>query len=148
MKYRVQRESVRWRSVRRNGNTCIKCMLLKSTSVSLLFIDARCSPDHERISWPLSSVFGPDMFGSAFGREENGYQITDGWFANISTIYDPDRDLFQSWIDTNRNPYGFVTAAYNFQVRILKYPYFNRISHKAIVRAAGQDRVDDLCCTR
>lgn len=69
------------------------------------------------ISWPHSEIFGPDMFGSAFGKEENGFQISDGWFANISTIYDPKNEEFEGWIDTNHNPYGFVTASYNFQVR-------------------------------
>lgn len=56
------------------------------------------------------------MFGSAFGSADNKYQISDGWFANISSILDPNEDLFEDWIMTNHNPYGYVSASHNFLV--------------------------------
>lgn len=59
------------------------------------------------------------MFGSALGKAENSYQISDGWFANVSSVVDADGNNFESWIDTNHNPYGYVTASFNYQVGLV-----------------------------
>lgn len=68
-------------------------------------------------SWPSSEIFGSSMFGSAWGDAVNSYQISDGWFANISMIYDPDNTLVSPSIVTNHNAYGYVTSHYNYQVQ-------------------------------
>ena len=71
-------------------------------------------------AWGSSEIFGPDMFGSASGSPEKNYQISDGWFADITSVYDPNSELLsgsESIISTNHNPYGFVDASFNYQVR-------------------------------
>lgn len=59
------------------------------------------------------------MFGSAVGSPENDFQISDGWFADITSAYDPQGDLLtpEESIKTVRNPYGFVDGAFNYQVK-------------------------------
>lgn len=42
--------------------------------------------------WYDSIIFDEDWFGSAFGPPENDYKVSEGRFANISTIYDPPLD--------------------------------------------------------
>lgn len=64
----------------------------------------------------MSEVFGPSMFGSAFGTAENSYQISDGCFANISSIYDPNQDFIPLALETTHNAYGYITSRYNYQV--------------------------------
>lgn len=39
--------------------------------------------------WYESVIFDEDWFGPAAGSPENGYMLSEGRFANISTIYDP-----------------------------------------------------------
>lgn len=56
------------------------------------------------------------MFGSAMGDAEKSFQISDGWFANISTIYDPDDTVAPSWLRVDHNAYGYVSAKHNYQV--------------------------------
>ncbi|CAN0415124.1 unnamed protein product [Laminaria digitata] len=56
------------------------------------------------------------MFGSARGSPDNQFQIADGWFANITSAYDPDHTLVGEGLATNHNPYGLVDANCNFQV--------------------------------
>lgn len=59
------------------------------------------------------------MFGSALGSPENQFQISDGWFSNITSLYDPRSDILtpaESFLTTSHNPYGFVDGIYNFQV--------------------------------
>ena len=70
----------------------------------------------ERFSWPSSPIFGPDMFGSALGSAEDQFQISDGWFAGITSAYDPDDVLADEDISPAHSPYGYVGAPYNYQV--------------------------------
>lgn len=59
------------------------------------------------------------MFGSALGSPENQYQISDGWFANITSIYDPQEDFLNpdEHISATHNPYGLIDASFNYQVQ-------------------------------
>ena len=68
--------------------------------------------------WGSSEVFGPDMFGSALGSPDNQYQISEGWFAGIQSIFDKDDELLRedAAISTNHNPYGLVDSTANYQV--------------------------------
>lgn len=70
--------------------------------------------------WGDSEIFGSDMFGSALGSPENQFQISDGWFSKITSVYDPAGDLLSADADisTNHNPYGFVGSTYNYQVPV------------------------------
>lgn len=56
------------------------------------------------------------MFGSALGSEDKQFQISDGWFAGITSAYDPEDSLVDEDIRTAHNPYGYVSALYNYQV--------------------------------
>lgn len=69
-------------------------------------------------SWGASEIFGSDMFGSAFGSEENQFQISDGWFANITSIFDPEGDFLfpDEHISATHNAYGMIDATFNYQV--------------------------------
>lgn len=67
--------------------------------------------------WPESTIFGNDMFGRAIGSAENNYQLTEGRFGNVSSIYDPDDTLVDSDISPYHNAYGYINAEYNYQVR-------------------------------
>ena len=68
------------------------------------------------------------MFGSALGSAESDFQIVDGWFANITSAYDPEHTLVGQEVNTNHNPYGLVDASCNFQVhddeKFIKWPLF------------------------
>ncbi|CAM9966345.1 unnamed protein product [Scytosiphon promiscuus] len=87
--------------------------------VSLAQWDFMLDAAHLGTRWTSSEIFGPEMFGSALGSPENGYQISDGWFANITSVYDPGGDLLSADSDgavtTNHNPYGFVDSSFNYQ---------------------------------
>jgi len=87
--------------------------------VALAQWDFMLDAAHLGTSWPSSTVFGPDMFGSALGSPEKHFQISDGWFANITSAYDPESLLLRDWesISTNHNAYGLIDAAFNYQVR-------------------------------
>lgn len=56
------------------------------------------------------------MFGNATGSPENGYQLTEGRFGKISVIYDPNDTLVGDTFSPFHNAYGFINAAYNYQV--------------------------------
>ncbi|CAM9366596.1 unnamed protein product, partial [Hapterophycus canaliculatus] len=85
--------------------------------VSLAQWDFMLDAAHLGSEWTSSEIFGPDMFGSAMGYPENDFQISDGWFADITSAYDPDGDLLipEGSINTIRNPYGLVDGAFNYQ---------------------------------
>ncbi|CAB1114279.1 TYR [Ectocarpus sp. CCAP 1310/34] len=85
--------------------------------VSLPQWDYMLEAAHLGTEWGDSEIFGPDMFGSALGSPDNQFQISDGWFSNISSVYDPAGDLLSAEADisTNHNPYGFVGSTYNYQ---------------------------------
>lgn len=88
--------------------------------VALAQWDFMLDAAHFGTSWMSSEIFGPDMFGSALGSPEKHYQISDGWFANITSAYDP-KSILQGdseVISTNHNAYGLVDATFNYQVRI------------------------------
>lgn len=64
--------------------------------------------------WHKSPIF--DMFGRAMGSAEDSYQLTEGRFGSIATIYDPDHVLGDKRMTTNHNAYGYVSPIYNYQV--------------------------------
>lgn len=53
------------------------------------------------------------------GSADNGYQISDGRFGNISAIYDPYHNLPGNGLDIgpHHNAYGYLSPTYNYQVR-------------------------------
>lgn len=61
------------------------------------------------------------MFGRAMGSSKDSYQMTEGRFGTIATIYDPDHILGDSRISTNHNAYGYVSPVYNYQVSLAIY---------------------------
>lgn len=67
--------------------------------------------------WANSPIFNNSMFGSAAGSPESGYQLTKGRFGKISVIYDPNDTLVGETFSPFHNAYGFINAAYNYQVR-------------------------------
>ncbi|CAN0179965.1 unnamed protein product [Ectocarpus fasciculatus] len=85
--------------------------------VSLPQWDYMLDAAHLGTEWGESEIFGPDMFGSALGSPENQFQISDGWFSNISSVYDPAGDLLiaDADISTNHNAFGFVGSTHNYQ---------------------------------
>lgn len=58
------------------------------------------------------------MFGSAIGSPENQYQISDGWFANLESVFDPNGTYIDNVVGTVHNPYGFIDAPFNYKVYI------------------------------
>lgn len=66
--------------------------------------------------WPTSIVFSHWWFGSAFGNPENDYQIKDGYFANISSVFDPYDNLVDPRISPMHNPYGYLGGSYDYTV--------------------------------
>lgn len=72
--------------------------------------------------WPNSAIFGVDMFGSAVGTPENDYEINEGWFTNVTSLYDPDSTFVSGFpnLRPGHNPYGFIgltIQARNFSFR-------------------------------
>ncbi|CAM9793594.1 unnamed protein product [Ectocarpus sp. 12 AP-2014] len=65
--------------------------------------------------WADSVIFSNDMYGSALGSPDNGYQISEGWFADVKSIYDPDETFLQEQINPGHSLYGYVDARFNIQ---------------------------------
>lgn len=65
-------------------------------------------------SWADSAIFNADMFGRAMGSAENSYQVTEGRFGNISSIFDADHTLVD--MDSHHNAYGYLSPSFNYQV--------------------------------
>eukprot|EP00903_Cladosiphon_okamuranus_P010576 g10001.t1 len=67
--------------------------------------------------WPNSAIFGVDMFGSAVGSPENDFEINEGWFTNVTSLYDPDHTFITGSpnLKPGHNPYGFIDAGNNYQ---------------------------------
>ncbi|CAB1103907.1 TYR [Ectocarpus sp. CCAP 1310/34] len=65
--------------------------------------------------WADSVIFSNDMYGSALGSPDNGYQISEGWFADVKSIYDPDETFLQEQINPGHSVYGYIDARYNIQ---------------------------------
>eukprot|EP00752_Nemacystus_decipiens_P002673 g2501.t1 len=66
--------------------------------------------------WGDSEIFSDDMFGSATGSPLNGYQLSEGWFADARTIYDPNETfLADGVIEPGHSIYGYIDATYNLQ---------------------------------
>lgn len=57
------------------------------------------------------------MFGSALGSADNGYQVADGRFTNVSSIYDPNSLLVSTLVSPVHNPYGYISGTFDYQVR-------------------------------
>ncbi|CAB1104331.1 unnamed protein product [Ectocarpus sp. CCAP 1310/34] len=66
-------------------------------------------------SWANSAVFSNDMYGSALGSPDNGDQISEGWFADVKSIYDPDETFLQEQINPGHSVYGYIDAKLNIQ---------------------------------
>lgn len=45
--------------------------------------------------------------------------VSEGRFSNISTIYDPEKNIVKGGVKSNHNAYGYVTSTHNYQVRNL-----------------------------
>eukprot|EP00904_Undaria_pinnatifida_P001215 jgi/Undpi1/11094/HiC_scaffold_30.g13392.m1 len=84
-------------------------------AVSLAFWDYTIESGTLGADWPQSEIFGPSMFGSALGSEDNGFMVSDGRFANVSSIYDPKSLLTSADITPVTNSYGYVSAKYDYQ---------------------------------
>lgn len=67
--------------------------------------------------WYNSIIFDKDWFGSALGSPENDFMVSEGRFGNISTIYDPEKNIAKGGVKSNHNAYGYVTSTRNYQVR-------------------------------
>ena len=67
-------------------------------------------------SWGDSEIFSDSMFGPATGSPLNGYQISEGWFADVKTIYDPEDAFLPELIEPGHSVHGYIDAHYNFQV--------------------------------
>ena len=68
------------------------------------------------VRWGKSGIFDDDMFGRALGQPENSFQVTEGRFGGISSIYDPEDRRFDSRLATQHNPFGYISATSNYQV--------------------------------
>eukprot|EP00752_Nemacystus_decipiens_P002661 g2489.t1 len=66
-------------------------------------------------NWGDSEIFSVNMFGSATGSPLNGYQLSEGWFADARTIYDPEGTMLPELIEPGHSIYGYIDAHYNFQ---------------------------------
>lgn len=75
--------------------------------------------------------------GSALGDPENDYQITDGWFANITSILDVDGNLVDPRVDPGHNMYNYIAAEYDYTVSA----FVLMVVHEA---APSNDQVVDL----
>eukprot|EP00904_Undaria_pinnatifida_P001214 jgi/Undpi1/11093/HiC_scaffold_30.g13391.m1 len=84
-------------------------------AVSLAFWDYTIESGTLGADWPQSEIFGPDMFGSAMGSADNGFLVSDGRFANVSSIYDPKSFLTSAGVTPVHNPYGYISAKYDYQ---------------------------------
>lgn len=62
-------------------------------------------------------MFSSELFGSAYGTPENSYQIVDGRFPNVSSIYDPHGDLIDKWVTPSHNAYGYIGPTCDWTVR-------------------------------
>ena len=43
--------------------------------------------------------------------------VSEGRFGNISTIYDPEKNIVRGGVKSNHNAYGYVTSTRNYQAR-------------------------------
>eukprot|EP00752_Nemacystus_decipiens_P007682 g6866.t2 len=66
-------------------------------------------------NWTESEIFTDEMFGPAMGNPDNMYQINSGWFKDVTSMYDPDRDFELDFIDPGHNAFGFIDAQFNYQ---------------------------------
>ncbi|CAM9741762.1 unnamed protein product [Ectocarpus fasciculatus] len=66
-------------------------------------------------NWADSEIFSNDMYGSALGSPDNGYQISEGWFAGVKSIYDPDETFVDELISPGHSIYGYIDAKFNIQ---------------------------------
>ncbi|CAM9521680.1 unnamed protein product [Ascophyllum nodosum] len=97
------------------GLTMERSLQAVNPRVSLPFWDYMIDATELGVEWHKSAVFDVDMFGPAMGSPDNNYQLTEGRFGTISSIYDPDDALADSRIGTNHNAYGYVSPTYNYQ---------------------------------
>eukprot|EP00903_Cladosiphon_okamuranus_P009855 g9365.t1 len=65
--------------------------------------------------WYNSIIFDKDWFGDAIGDPENDFMVSEGRFGNISTIYDPEKNIAKGGVKSNHNAYGYVTSTKNYQ---------------------------------
>lgn len=61
------------------------------------------------------------MFGASVTSPEDNFQVSDGWFSNISSIFDPTNKVVKHRFVVNHSPFGYINALYNYQVRVGSY---------------------------
>lgn len=83
-----------------------------------------CLPLGQKNSWADSDIFSNRMYGSAMNSPENGYQISEGWFEDVTSLYDPDHEFVADIVSPGHNLYGFIDARYNFNVSNRGVIYF------------------------
>ncbi|CAM9738599.1 unnamed protein product [Laminaria digitata] len=83
--------------------------------VSLAFWDYMIEGSTLGTEWGESGIFDDDMFGRAEGQSEKAFQVTEGRFGGISSIYDPEDALVDGRLATHHNAYGYIAATYNYQ---------------------------------
>eukprot|EP00904_Undaria_pinnatifida_P014260 jgi/Undpi1/9965/HiC_scaffold_28.g12419.m1 len=93
-------------------------------AVSLAFWDYMIEASTLGTEWGKSAIFDDDMFGRALGQPENSFQVTEGRFGGISSIYDPEDRRFDSRLATQHNPFGYISATSNYQ----DLPFMTRTS--------------------
>ncbi|CAM9741455.1 unnamed protein product [Pylaiella littoralis] len=68
-------------------------------------------------NWGASDIFSSEMFGSAYGSQDNQFQISDGWFANVTSIYDPENNFVtpEEHVSPTHNAFGIIDDDFNYQ---------------------------------
>ena len=66
-------------------------------------------------SWADSDIFSNRMYGSAMNSPENSYQISEGWFRGVTSIYDPDSTFVGDIVSPGHNLYGYIDTKFNMQ---------------------------------
>eukprot|EP00903_Cladosiphon_okamuranus_P019564 g17994.t1 len=106
--------------------------------VSLPFWDYMIEAETLGTEWMDSPIFDADMFGRAMGSAENGYQLTEGRFANIATILDAENNL--PGLHCQHNAYGYLGPTFSYQ----NLPVLTRASSYCNLRAHAVFATSDV----
>eukprot|EP00752_Nemacystus_decipiens_P007679 g6864.t2 len=66
-------------------------------------------------NWADSEIFTNDMYGSAMNSPDNDYQISEGWFKDVHSLYDPDSTFVADVVAPGHNLFGYIDARFNMQ---------------------------------
>ena len=80
--------------------------------VVILLVGRRLGGQH---SWADSDIFSNDMYGSAMNSPDNQYQISEGWFKDVHSLYDPDSTFVADIVSPGHNLFGYIDARFNMQ---------------------------------